>query len=492
LRCTLLQPPIEDFYFTPHRASALGLEAAASILRRRGHRVTVFNFPTKNKKSRIPLPDPLSYLRPFITRNETGPVSFFHSFNRFGPSAADCAEAVASSRPDAVFLSVMAFCYSRPAMELAETLQHRLGSGGNRVPIIACGAGASVYPGYFLDSGTVDAVLPGEAEAGLGPLLDVLESGAYPNSRTEHSFGMPCIPPPEGDLEFPLTVTGRTKKRVFLAASATRGCEKSCSFCSVRLHHGKGQRKVPLRRASEEIRRIKNLLAGTAGRDLPVSINFEDDNLFSKPEYAFELIRLFKNEFPNSSFTSENGLDYLCLDEDIINGMLEAGFFRFNLSLGALKPAALKENNRHGDPKRLETIVRLLRRKGITPAVFFICGLKKDTPETAVETLLFLHRLKVKTGISLFYPVPGLTPLAAEEDITGMKGFHPQLTAGSSAYPWNESLRTDQLITAFRLARFNNLLLAGTKEEAETISWKDVPGLDPRMVKLYFTNLTSI
>ncbi len=492
MRCTLLQPPIEDFYFTPHRASALGLQAATALLRRRGHRVTVFNFPGENKKSRIPLPAPLSYLRPFILHNETGPVSFFHSFSRFGPSAADCAEAVASSRPDAVFLSVMAFCYSSPAIELAEALQQRLGGGGDKVPIIACGAGASVYPGYYLDSGAFDAVLPGEAEAGLVPLLDVLESGTYPNSRTEQSFGTPCIPPPEEDLEFPLTVTGRTKKRVFLAASATRGCGKSCSFCSVRLHHGRGQRKVPLRRASEEIRRIKTLLTSTGAGNLPVSINFEDDNLFSEPEYAFELIRLFKTEFPNSSFTSENGLDYLCLDEEIINGMFEAGFFRFNLSLGALEPAALRGNNRYGDPERLEAIVRMLQRRGITPAVFFICGLKEDTPETAVETLLFLNRLHVKTGISLFYPVPGLAPLTAEEDITGMNEFHPQLTAGSSAYPWNGSLRTDQLITAFRLARFNNLLLSGTKEEADNISWKTIPGLDRQMVKLYVTNLTSI
>jgi hypothetical protein len=43
-----------------------------------------------------------------------------------------------------------------------------------------------------------------------------------------------------------------------------------------------------------------------------------------------------------------------------------------------------------------------------------------------------------------------------------MSGFHPRLCAGSSARPWNSSLTTEQMITAFRLARLSNMIKTET------------------------------
>ena len=451
-------------------------------------------------------------MEPFILPGETGPVSFFSSFRRFGPDAEECAERISASSPEAVFLSIMAFCYSLPALELAAALKQRYGN----VPVIAGGAGASVYPGYFTASGAVDTVMPGEAESTLGPLLELLEAGKpFVMHRAGGAAGGPgeheIAPAAAEDLAFPLSVTGMTKKRVFVAAAATRGCNKSCSFCSVRLHHGGALRKSPPRRAEAEIKRLKNLLAGGGAEGPAVSINFEDDNLFSEPEYAFGLIRLFRSAFPGCSFTSENGLDYLSLDDGVIVRMIDAGFFRFNFSLGTLQQSELRKTGRPGNPQRLGEIASLLQGRGFTPAVFFICGLQGDTPESIVETLLYLLRLKVKTGISLFYPVPGIPPIETENALRRFDNFDPRLSAGSSAYPWNGSLTTAQMITAFRLARLNNLILSGENGGVERVGRNaasagvlyssvrregkleevSLPGLDSNMVKLYFANLTS-
>ena len=241
---TLIQPPLEDFYFTPHRASGLGLQVLSILLSRRGHTSTILNFPASGIQcgsSEPGLPPFLAYLQPYILPNEIGPVSFFHTFRRFGPDAGKCAAAVAASRPDAVFLSIMAFCYSLAAIELAAEIKRRCGS----VPLIAGGAGASVYPDYFLRSGAVDAVVPGEAEARLAPLLKELENGGMTTAcsgtagpemggaNPQEGFGpgaSPGEPPPAEMLEFPFTVTGRTKKRLFIATTATRGCNKACAF----------------------------------------------------------------------------------------------------------------------------------------------------------------------------------------------------------------------------------------------------------------------
>lgn len=466
MRLTLIQPPIEDFYFTPHRASALGMRAAAAYLESRGHQVREINFPVAGSPSRIPVPSHLSHLKPFILENETGPLSFFTSFKRFGPDTEYCVEMIMETKPDAVLLSVMAFCYGKTALDLAAAVKQKSGA-----PIIAGGPGVSVYPAYYLDAGPVDYVYCGEAERDLADLIDQAgKAGISPKGTAAAARlrSMDDSTVPEQNIEFPLRITGRTNNRVFAAAAATRGCEKNCSFCSVRLHHGRGLRKTPLIKIEAALAGLKKIIGtGTA-----LSLNFEDDNLFTDPEYAFSVIDCCKSTFPNVSFTAENGLDYLCLDEQIVRRMIESGFFRFNLSLGSLESETLPDLNRPGSAGKLEHIVKIVKQSGIIPAVFFICGLPSDTPGKIVKTLLFLNRLRVKTGISLFYPVPGLPPLETEADIDRFASFHPQQTAGSSAFPWNGSLTVSELITAFRLARFNNLLISDNNKEAAEIAMR--------------------
>jgi hypothetical protein len=78
--------------------------------------------------------------------------------------------------------------------------------------------------------------------------------------------------------------------------------------------------------------------------------------------------------------------------------------------------------------------------------------------------IAYLAKLPTRIGISLFYPVPGIF------DFTNKTIFdkHPSfLCAGSSAYAWNHSLSTAELVTAFRLCRFVNLLKSDIKSKDE-------------------------
>ena len=79
--------------------------------------------------------------------------------------------------------------------------------------------------------------------------------------------------------------------------------------------------------------------------------------------------------------------------------------------------------------------------------------------------IAYLAKQPTRIGISLFYPVPGIY------DFTDKTIFDAEpvvLCAGSSAFAWNQSLTTAELVTAFRLSRFVNLLKSDSKTDAET------------------------
>ncbi len=76
--------------------------------------------------------------------------------------------------------------------------------------------------------------------------------------------------------------------------------------------------------------------------------------------------------------------------------------------------------------------------------------------EDAVLNLILLMNLgeNVRIGLSLFYPVPGISGF---EDLDMFKDLSPSLLCSTSAWPWNKSLSTMDMITLFRLVRLVNL-----------------------------------
>ena len=66
----------------------------------------------------------------------------------------------------------------------------------------------------------------------------------------------------------------------------------------------------------------------------------------------------------------------------------------------------------------------------------------------------------------MFYSVPGLPDFS---DTAYFRNIAPGLLRGSSAYPWNSSLSTEELITAFRISRTLNLFKKREKTIQESI-----------------------
>ncbi|MBI9106141.1 MAG: radical SAM protein [Spirochaetales bacterium] len=431
MKAVVAVPPVLDFYFTPSRASALGAVSVDELLKERGIETVLLNFPTLcAKPAKLELPPELTHLRDFIITGEHGPVSFFSNYKRFGPDFSGCAATIAAESPEILFISCFAWAYAEETVSLAAAVK----ALRPEIIITAGGSGVSVNPDYFEKAEPIDFVLTGEAEKVLPAFL-------------EEQFGTGGGKAAREAPSFQINRTGYSERKniQYYSAILTRGCPKSCKFCSNHLVHGREFRKTP----AEEVERKIRLLPGDAN----IHINFEDDNLLFAKEYFVGILRMIRSRFPNASFSAENGLDYTLLDDVLLEELIEFGFRSFNLSMASTSQAMLRSQNRPADSDRLTAILHTLRKKKTASVTYFICGLEGETPGAVVDNLTYLHHLPTLTGISLFYPVPGL-PICTQD----FNSLPPRLCAGSSAWPWTGSLATSQLLTAFRLARLSNLI----------------------------------
>jgi len=444
-------PPITDFYFTPHRFSALGARIAAEILRRAGWDVTLLIFPTMGRFVRgkpLPLPPWLTYLDEVLLPGERGPLSFFTHLKRFGPPMEYCADMILSMSPSVVFVSLFAFAYADSAKELAATLKRK--NPGQH--IVIGGAGATVAPWYFREDGSaIDEIIGGEAELSLrewtGSDRDTRES-----RNPEIALAVVGGRGRSSDFSQPTGVgsadtAAERAGTIAVTTVLSRGCPKQCAFCANHLCHGREFRLVP---ADGIVAAFDQLPSGSR-----ITINFEDDNILFARGYFLEILGRLKHRFGTPRFSAENGLDYTLLDVRTVKALVDLGFEQFNLSLGSADPILLEKNRRPHQIDRLRETLLEISRLGKSAITYFICGLPGDTTGSVVESLQLICGLPTRSGISLFYPVPGL-PGFEDPDVFG--SMPAGLCAGSSAFPWTGALTTSQMVTAFRLSRLVNML----------------------------------
>lgn len=466
MKILLVQPPVRDFYFTPHRCSSLGLQSLASAWSKRGHECVILNFPLKKPlKKSIPLPEKLAYLSPYLKKHskEVAPTSFFNHYFHFGPDFDACADEIWNLRPDVVAVSCFAWAYADPAIQLLDRLKKKRRAGSFYPLLTAGGPGVTVMPEYFLPC--ADLAVTGEGESAI---LDIEKAArnkmsADPGGRIIHPGACSRIP-----FVWDLKTRGRAS---FLAtALLTRGCPKMCSFCANHLVFGKRIRKPPLddvfsgidqmmQQMTESVGDIETVRKNqnTVHQNLNLHINFEDDNILFETEYFLKILNYINRQCHHKkisfSFSAENGMDYMLLNGELIDQFNRFGLSQFNLSMASTGADQLKKENRPGSLEKLEKILHHCSRLDIPSITYFICGLKHDTPEKTVAAISYLHRLETRIGISLYYPVPGLSDWPDKDLFASVPAC---LCCGSSASAWNNSLDTKQLITAFRLARASN------------------------------------
>lgn len=456
-RAAVIIPPIQDFYFTAHRFSSIGSHIVVDLLKKAHIPSTLINFPLMMRKgTSIKLPGELSYLKPFIIENETGKASFFRTYKLFGPHLDSCVETISQLQPDICYFSCFAFCYSTPALELCRILKKQF----PKIITVFGGAGVSAYPEYFLKDESVDFTLSGEAEINTCDFISYLTSNkpapesisglGWKENGTKYFSAVKTVTNAD-QINCPVIKTEERNKEIFLTVSLSRGCPSGCNFCSNWLCHGKEFRRCTQNTADDIINQITEFCFTSKKT---ACINFEDDNLLFDYPFWLQIIRTIKNRLPNAKFYAENGIDYRLLNIDRCEELIACGFSQFNFSLGSVNKMIMTNAGRQNHLEKFNTIVSYISKFKIPVITYFICGFKDDTTESVAHNLAFLSKHSTMIGISLYYPVPGIQGF---EDRALFDKVPPFLCCGSSAYPWNLSLSTQTMITAFRLTRIINL-----------------------------------
>ncbi|MBN2443071.1 MAG: radical SAM protein [Spirochaetales bacterium] len=468
MKAVIVIPPLHDFYFTPHRFSGLGPLSLARILKDQKIDIEYINLPLLHKKgTRIGIPSLLSYLTPYVLRNETGKLSFFTQYHHYGPGFRDSAALITSKHPSLVFISCFAFCYGDQTLSLCTEIKKR----NPGLPVIVGGPGVSVYPEYFLQDTNIDFILTGDAEVSVPLFIKAFCHKEIPFSdvpnliRQENrhisSSGIKKKGKSE-ELLFTWAATAETKKKLYISTSLMRGCTKKCRFCT---HWAENEvRTIPEKNIISGIEDIKK---ETAGKEKEISLIFEDDNLLLKPDYFFTILSHFKKQLSMNSFFVEPGIDYTLLTPELLKKLIHCGLKRINISLGSTNTAILTAEKRTFNLSLYEKLMTILKEKNIPSITYFICGFIGDTKEIVAQNLAYISQKPTLCGISLFYPVPGLPDF---QDYSLFPTGSSNKCAGSSAYPWNNSLSTETLVTAFRLSRYGNFL----KQDPSTIGEEEL------------------
>lgn len=472
LKIALVIPPIEDFYFTPHRLSNAGIKIAFDIIKNENIETIIIDaFENPHEKKQCALPSSLSYLKKFIIPSETGKTSFFTNFYRFGKSYEEIAEEVLNYKPDICIISCFAFCYLKPVIKLAEIIKKK-----NREIIIGIGGGGvTVYPAYFLRNNSIDFTLGGEAEVSLIPFLKLLK-GIIKNPNEVPFLGWKengeCFFSPlkkftnSNEIKPIIVRNNFSPKKVSYSFFLARGCNFSCRFCSSILIHGNYFRHCEEEKLESC---INDILTKQRENNKKININLEDDNLLLDYSFLIKILKICKKYFPQCSFTAENGVDYRLLSLERLRELVSYGFAQFNFTLGNISPEIMVREKRENKLEQYKLLLEEAKKYSIPVITYLICGFPDDTKEIIAESIKYLALLDTTLGISLFYPVPGIFGF---DNLEFFDNIDPQICCGASAYSWSNNITTQTLITAFRLVRFINLLKSKncTEEEIELIN----------------------
>jgi radical SAM superfamily enzyme YgiQ (UPF0313 family) len=476
----LVQPPVEDFYDTDVRLQPIGLSYLAGALRERlpGVSLEILDFHHGFGRRTLPLPQELSYLKPFYPYPDESPFCAFHHYYRFGASAREMARSLAERAPDLVGISSLFTPYHREALEVA-----RLVKASTRARVVMGGSHVSAEPESCLREDSVDFVVVGEGEEALVGLVQALEEAPDHRERLASIPGLgykdgPSLrlnPTGSGpvldELPFPELTTLRPeryrfhgKPMAFLVTS--RSCPHRCSFCSVHRTFGTRYRRLSVPRVIEEMKRRY--------RDGYRVFDFEDDNLTYYQEEMKELCRAIRREFQGGEIelVAMNGISYLSLDEELLRLMKDAGFTRLNLSLVSSDRSVLETTKRPHTVAKYLQVVEAAHRLGLRITSYQVLGLPFETLEGMVQTLAFQARLPVLLGASPFYLTPG-SPIHRElgVELTEADHFKARLTAMA----WEgEDFTREDVYTLFVTTRILDFLK----------SWNLAPGVEISLGRL--------
>ncbi len=264
-------------------------------------------------------------------------------------------------------------------------------------PIVAGGA----YPtSSYKEISGVDHFVLGEIEDTFQDILSDIEAGKArnvypPPERPEISFS----PVPRFDL-LKLNTYGT------MSVQYSRGCPFKCEFCDIWKVYGNKPRLKSHETIVAELDRLFSL--GWRGALFIVDDNFIGNKRRVKKELLPALLAWQKEHGYAFNFFTEASIN-IADDEELLNGMQNAGFSEVFIGIETPSVDSLKETGKKQNLKiDLKEAVRKIQAKGIEVMGGFILGFDNDTEDIFDSQIAFIQQAGIPQAmVGLLNALPG-------------------------------------------------------------------------------------
>jgi magnesium-protoporphyrin IX monomethyl ester (oxidative) cyclase len=276
---------------------------------------------------------------------------------------------LAEFRPEAVGVSLNYLANVPEALGIAADVKETVPGcfvffGGHSVSFIADDVLAQ-------GRGTVDAIIKGEGETAIGPLLAAARDGGLdtvpgavspqghgPAPQTLHSIDSPR---PARDLM-------RHRRRYFIgeldpcaSIEFSRGCPWDCSFCSAWTFYGRAYRKASPEAAAEELASIRE-----------PNVFIVDDVAFIRPEHGDAIAAEVEKRQVNKRYYLETRSDVLLRNTEVFRRWAGLGLRYMFLGIESIDAKGLDLYRKRVSPDENFKALEVARSLGITVAINLI------------------------------------------------------------------------------------------------------------------------
>ncbi|MBT2367270.1 hopanoid C-3 methylase HpnR [Streptomyces sp. ISL-10] len=274
-----------------------------------------------------------------------------------------------SFRPEALGISLNYLANIPEAIELAEQVKRAVPGcfvffGGHSVSFIA----AEVLQQA---GGSVDAVVRGEGEPAIAPLLEAIRDKAVeavPGVVTTTGRG----PAPQMlhniDAPLPARDLMRNRRRYFIgeldpcaSVEFTRGCPWDCSFCSAWTFYGRSYRKASPEAAADDLASIRE-----------PNVFIVDDVAFIRPEHGNAIAAEVERRRIRKQYYLETRSDVLLRHPEVFERWARLGLRYMFLGMEAIDAAGLELYRKRVSPDENFRALETARRLGIQVAINLI------------------------------------------------------------------------------------------------------------------------
>lgn len=253
--------------------------------------------------------------------------------------------------------------------------------------------------------GGVDAVVRGEGETAVVPLLAAVRDGGVdgvpgivtaagrgPEPRMLHSIDSPR---PARDLM-------RHRRRYFIgeldpcaSIEFTRGCPWDCSFCSAWTFYGRSYRKASPQAAAEELASIRE-----------PNVFIVDDVAFIRPEHGHAIAAELERRRIRKRYYLETRSDVLLRNEEVFQRWARLGLSYMFLGMEAIDAEGLDLYRKRITPDENFRALEVARRLGLVVAINLIVDPAWDEEQFRVVREFALAVPEI-VHLTVMTPYPG-------------------------------------------------------------------------------------